>query len=378
MFEQLIQQLQSPDPEQRQQAIMALANTKNPAALQPLAVIYRSDPDPALRDLALKAGRYIRQEAESAGTTGATQRAASDAHEHAQRSKRDKELARRLLDSAVNFHIQGDPGRAIDNLGRALALNPDLAAEPFAQNLIMALTGLSVQAALPLLMHPDQRAQLVLKAGGKRKLQRTQTIRGQVVENVTWSRILIDLGVYWIASAISTVVALFVMVDLMQEMITAMGTQDIFVSTALNELESAIADNIPGLILSSLVNSIGSTFVLVIMLLVIHYTAVLFFSGDGSMEMLFRKLVPFYTIMTAISTLAFIAMLLLGSEYELWGLVIGIMSLISLGSFVYMVELVARVYDFGWISGCVSVILGIFLLGMFWGCLSYFLSLGAA
>ena len=64
MIDQWIQQLKSPDPEQRRQAIVALANTRDPAALAPLAAIYRGDPEPALREMALKAGRYIRQESQ--------------------------------------------------------------------------------------------------------------------------------------------------------------------------------------------------------------------------------------------------------------------------------------------------------------------------
>ncbi len=62
MINQLIQQLQDSNPEIRRRAILALGKSKDTAALKPLAAVVRGDPDPALRDLARKAGQYIRQQ----------------------------------------------------------------------------------------------------------------------------------------------------------------------------------------------------------------------------------------------------------------------------------------------------------------------------
>lgn len=62
MIDELIRQLQDPDPETRRNAIRALGRSKNPAALKPLAAIVQSDPDPELREYARKAGQYIRQQ----------------------------------------------------------------------------------------------------------------------------------------------------------------------------------------------------------------------------------------------------------------------------------------------------------------------------
>jgi hypothetical protein len=62
MIDELIRQLQNPDPDVRKRAIMALGKAKDPTALKALAVVVRGDPDPSLRELALKAGQYIRQQ----------------------------------------------------------------------------------------------------------------------------------------------------------------------------------------------------------------------------------------------------------------------------------------------------------------------------
>lgn len=62
MIDMLIEQLQDPNPAVRKRAIMALAKTKDMMAVRPLANVVRNDPVPELRDLALKAGQYIRQQ----------------------------------------------------------------------------------------------------------------------------------------------------------------------------------------------------------------------------------------------------------------------------------------------------------------------------
>ena len=62
MIDQLIQQLHDSDPNARRQAIIALGKSKDPAVLKPLAEVVRGDPVPALRELARKAGQYIRQQ----------------------------------------------------------------------------------------------------------------------------------------------------------------------------------------------------------------------------------------------------------------------------------------------------------------------------
>ena len=62
MIDELIRQLKNPDPDVRKRAIMALGKAKDPTALKALADVVRNDPDPTLRNLALKAGQYIRQQ----------------------------------------------------------------------------------------------------------------------------------------------------------------------------------------------------------------------------------------------------------------------------------------------------------------------------
>ena len=64
MLDQLIRQLDDADPARRKQAVIALGKSRDASALKPLANVYRSDPEPEIRELARKAGVYIKQHAE--------------------------------------------------------------------------------------------------------------------------------------------------------------------------------------------------------------------------------------------------------------------------------------------------------------------------
>jgi hypothetical protein len=66
MFEDFIRQLTSDDPAQRRDAIIGMGKLGDPRALSYLGQVYKTDPDPALRDLAAKAGRHIQKLRQSA------------------------------------------------------------------------------------------------------------------------------------------------------------------------------------------------------------------------------------------------------------------------------------------------------------------------
>lgn len=61
MFDRYLAQLKSEDPAERKQAIISLGKLGSFSAMPALADVYRTDPDPEIRDLARKAGIAIRQ-----------------------------------------------------------------------------------------------------------------------------------------------------------------------------------------------------------------------------------------------------------------------------------------------------------------------------
>src|SRR5260221_6658076 len=60
-IKQHIQQLNSPNPAARREAIIALGKLANPAAIGPLTQASENDPDPVLQEFARKAVRHIQK-----------------------------------------------------------------------------------------------------------------------------------------------------------------------------------------------------------------------------------------------------------------------------------------------------------------------------
>jgi hypothetical protein len=59
VIDEVLRQLKSPDPEERKKAIVTLGRLRHKAAMKHLEAVYRSDPDPDLRQLARKVGYHI-------------------------------------------------------------------------------------------------------------------------------------------------------------------------------------------------------------------------------------------------------------------------------------------------------------------------------
>jgi len=382
----MIEQLHSPDPALRRAAIIALANAKDAAALPALAALYRSDPDPELRELARRAGRYIQQYAGAApsapppppapppsysviapaaapASTGSLLELASAAPpapaDAPPVSARDQEIAQRMLDIATAHHINGDKGRAIEHLGKAVSLNPLLRREPFVANLTQALTGMDVAEALPILTHPDRRNALIASTGGLKPRRQGQPPRTGV-ESATWDNVSIDLALYWLVATLGLVAIFVFAIDALEKLYNDMPA-----TTAQQmDFEALFAASMTGLILVSVFYGIIAAISLVIQSGAIHVAARYLLGGDGTFVYLLRRYVPFQTMVMLGMAAAFVAVLLLGSQAEIWYLAPLLMMGASIGVWYYTIRLVADVYAFGWWSGCGAILLGSLLLGV--------------
>jgi hypothetical protein len=364
MIEQWVQQLQSPDPQQRRQAIIALANARDPAAITPLAAVYQGDPDPELRDLALKAGRFIRQEAATDAPPQTALTVPPEAGVEATPapgtvSKRDRELAQFHLDAATNFQTLGDRGRAIENLGKVLSLHPARAKEPFVANLILMATGMPADQAVPVLTHPDRREALIARAGGRRKLAQ-QDNKNPGIEKATWDNVAIDFLIYWLVFTIC-MAAIFILVlseiqDLFDEMPAASP------SSTQVDLDTLLAASAVTLIIIAVFYGLVYTITLAIQGGAIHVVATFLFAGDNTLRYLYRRFVPFQTWVTFGFSAGFIILLLAGSGSDISYLVPLVMIAGAVGVAWYTAELISRIYHFGWLSGCGTIVLAGILL----------------
>src|SRR5258708_16046732 len=159
MFDQYLEQLASPDVSERRQAIIALGKSADPRALAPLANIYKNDPDPTLRELALKAGRYLKgltASMPSAATSSSAPVAqttltvsSSLAIEAAKPELKPKEVtyadrqrAKGRVDYAIGLVAEGRNEKALSELVDAIRINPELATDQVALNLASSVTGI--------------------------------------------------------------------------------------------------------------------------------------------------------------------------------------------------------------------------------------------
>ena len=344
MLDTYLRQLGSGDPAQRRQAIAALANSRDPAALRPLAAVFRNDPDPALRELALQAGRYLRQYA--------LEQPASAADKELEVSARDRELARGFLDAATTHHLAGEKGRALDNLGKALSLNPALRKDSFAANLVVSLTGMSVADALPLLTHPDRRRALVAKAGGKRARRRQAP--DKEVETATWNNVAIDFLLYALVVALSMTAIFVFTMETLRELIEAAPAADV----SAEELDALFDASVLALFVLGAFYGIYSALTLAFQGAAIHVVAAYLFSGNSTLVYLYRRLVPFQTYVMLVYALVFVGLALTGSATEVWLLVPLLLLIGSLVVMVLLSKLIGGVYEFGAGMGCLAIFLG--------------------
>ncbi len=368
MIEQWVQQLQSPDPQQRRQAIMALANARDLAALKPLAAVYHDDTEPALRDLALKAGRFIRQENDqSAGPQTAEAAGTPDDEAEAEApptgevvSKRDAELAQFYLDAAMNYQTLGDRGRALEHLGKALGMNPTLAKETFVANLMTLAAGMPADEALPILLHPDRREALIAGVGGRRRLERAGKDPG--VETATWENVALDFLVYWIVVSVCMAAIFVLVLNEIQDMLN-----DATVNTASGssvDFGSLLTASVFGLILAAVFYGIMYTISMAIQGGAIHLTATYIFGGDNTLRYLYRRLVPFQMWAIFGMSAGLIVLMLFGSLTDTFFLMPLLMVAASVGVAWYTVELISKVYHFGWMSGCGTILIAGILLAV--------------
>jgi hypothetical protein len=369
MINQWIEQLQSPDPQQRRQAIVALANARNPMALKALAAVYRGDPDTSLRDLALQAGRYIRQETGQApgappgASTGPSAGTAPGPGLPPRTvSKRDSELAKFYLDAATNYLTLSDKGRAVEHLGKALSLNPALTQDTFVTNLILMATGLPVDQALPQLTHPDRREDLVRRAGGRRPLERQSGRKEGWIAKATWDNVAIDFLIYWLIISISIAAVFLLILNILQEWLDEMAASSPGATTV--DLEALLAASAISLIIVSVFYGIIYTLSLAVQGAAIHAAATYILGGDGKLRYLYHRLVPFQTWTTFGMVAAMTVFLLAGQATDIFFLMPLVLIVAFIGVCWYTIELISQVYQFGWWSGCGSMIIAGILLSI--------------
>ena len=365
MLKPYIQQLKSQAPTERRKAIKGLARLRNPAAVPLLETVANSDPDPALRELAEKAIRYINANAqpepasESLLDIPPSEEGAPKTRHYV--SSRDRDTAREYINAAFSYTQAGDYVRAIDWLGKGLTLNPNLQSDSFVAGLVQSAMQMSMNEALPILTHPDRRKEYIATLGGK-KLIRAE----HVPEDATWDNVLVDFGLYGIVAMASQFATWLFAVNVIKEMIQR--SPELY---STQNMDALFNMDMRGVFMTSLIAGVYAIIAIALQGAFIHLAATYFLSGQGTLAYLYRKLVPLQTAFMLISAAVIVALGLLVDAtvamplMGLFGAVAGIVMVYLL------MRIVAEVYDFGVWSGCGAILLGgivfvvVFFCGMY-------------
>jgi hypothetical protein len=150
------------DAETRKRAVISLGKSNDYTALAHLARIYREDPDPDVRDMARKAGVYLRKNTTPPEnpidnmklTAQVTSEVAAVPlmKNHPPVSVVDADKARGYLRQALDWNVRGDDDRAVAMLARAFSADPRLSSDPVASGLAASLTNLPADQACHMLV----------------------------------------------------------------------------------------------------------------------------------------------------------------------------------------------------------------------------------
>ena len=139
----IFQLLKSDDPEERKKGIKALARTGDREALRYLATIYKEDPEPDVRDLALKAGQHIK----NMGTkdewtgTGDFRATAEMAIPKAAVPEGDVKTSKQMMEQALQLGMSSNYEKAEVLVRKAFTLNPNLQYESYFRGIATDVMG---------------------------------------------------------------------------------------------------------------------------------------------------------------------------------------------------------------------------------------------
>ncbi len=407
MIEDYLEQLKSADPVQRRQAIIALGKSGDERALRPLAALIKTDPDPVLRELALRAGKHIRglsaqtslkppaatpppaqpvspfaeqpaspapfveeqpavpvqpppedqpytfafiQSGETALDAAAPEQPRAPARKP---GKQDKELAKGRLDAAIGLKLQGNNDRALVALADALRLDPDIASETVVINLATGITGIS--SPKDALQAVTAQAEAAKAASRKKPGGAAGSAAGDTLLEI------VILFVVMIAVAFVLVLALSrAFPTIIQEY--ARG----------EELRNPFRDATMAALLVSAVVDGGVTTVITVLSGVVTYAVGSFLGGVGDVFRVIRAIARVQAVSIVLFTIPYAVFLYtLSSKPAIPGEALAIFDLVlGLGTLIAWVMAVAKAHEVSVMRGCAITLVS----GVVEGCLFAFLA----
>jgi hypothetical protein len=293
--------MDSSNPKDRKRAIKALIDDGSQEALKYLAKIYKTDSDPEIRDLAMKAGRYVKKqqiagswEGEGLKHVPEPEPKPEEQPDYVPVSTAKQELAKGFLDSAMDASISRDKKRAFDLLRKAFSTNPNLRMDSYAMNIATDITGREKDETLALLGFGDAPVDPadagLIDEKSKRKRKNEEGAPGEV----TWEMALTDLAILYIVVAgvmiVGLVLSLSTIAPALRNFLNELQRPEFSQSgsTTLSAMQiealfgSLMGAGVIGSIIYGLLYALGLVIGLLIMYAFVHVAATMVLGGDGT------------------------------------------------------------------------------------------------
>lgn len=387
----ILKMLDSSNVSDRKQAVKELARSRSREALKYLAALHKTESDPEVRDLALKAGRYIKQQLEAEAPVfssygsdddeedeygydddedAAPPAAPADVHV----SDRDRERSMTLVEQALELSMRDEQEKAIKSLRQAFKLNPLLPNDSYAMGIITEVVAL-----------PKSEAVRYLTGDAKEEKRKERSKRGGDDEEVTWGVVIVDILIYWLVTAGSLSVLSIILVQLVLQPLRDMVARGEYVNPALDPVQLLTFISTIGIIFVLIYAVLYTVFQFIIQLFqwgFIHLSAVMILSGEGSFKELIHKTALYLAFTTAGLFLLSFGLVFISIQSVTANPNLPpdpsldcLSGIINLGaSFIVLVwygKLIGSAYRFGMGRGCVSLIIATVMLMVMFACFAF-------
>jgi hypothetical protein len=413
MIDELVQQLQSADPEQRRQAIIALGKSRDPTALQHLAQVYRTDPEPGLRDLAQRAGRHLRDAMNAANLTPppaapVTPRRsvihligepedepsvaavtggysydppplADELPEGPVRkssytppiqgrdyevSRENRERAKDYVEEALSMNMRGDNAKAMKMLAQALTFNPNVINESYYMTVAGAITGLEGDGALQMIIDIHQRESFVKTQEQRIKQERIDKHLSEVRKS-TWFSSGFEIVLFTLIITIGPVLQVLITVESARAFFNSLPPEVAASAQGQAYSEALSAFNLGILFSTGIISGISGIVGLLIQAVLIHYAATLMLGGYGTLRYMLELLLSYYNKWLPIIFLVSYITIAVAFVSEFSPVVLCfVIPLILLTLYVSgkTSSKIGEAYDFGTLKGCLAYFVSILIL----------------
>lgn len=368
----LITQLEKGTDAERKAAVKALTQTKDPEALPYLAVLYQRDSSPEIREMARKAGIYIRKHAAKGPRAEATPAPLYDGAGDSSVSQEDREWADQYISRALDRHVHGDTNFAVRNLIRAFQKNPALMDDPDTREIAAKITELPPPAAIDYIL---EEAEKLKATGGKKR---------KPVDDDSYKGVLLWLAIYALSNIIIVSIGFVGGYLIFSPSVRAVLNDPTFEESIMNG--SAID---PQMILNTIdvagfsamaeyiaLTGIASIFSLLFQYFTIHAASTLMLGGDGTIPRLIRKLTPYMAFINPAIIVMLVLVIFLQTDNPFLASLVRLIPVVfGFGAVYLMAQRISETYRYGVGNGCVAMVLSNVLLAFFACGLTFMISI---